>query len=318
MAETHLCYKDQYFIGLCIMRINLTPQQLAGFLQVAATGSFSEAAHLLAMSQPALSRMIRIVEDIIGARLFDRDTRHVALTPAGSTLRPIAQRIVSEFNHSFSDLAQFVAGKRGHVMIAALPSVAAVLLPRAIARFSVSTPGVQFLIKDGLSDSVFAAVSEGRADIGLTVGPSVGNGLDYMPLVSDEFCLVCRADDALAESDEPLSWSIFAERRFVAMAPTSSVRAMTDAAFLQLGIAVAPLYECAFLGTTGHLVAAGLGITALPRLTLPLMGAVGLITRPLIEPQVRRHIGVITRAERTLAPAVRFFLETFVAEAKDR
>jgi LysR family carnitine catabolism transcriptional activator len=313
----HLCYKDQYPIGLCSMRINLTPHQLAGFLQVAATGSFSEAARLLAMSQPALSRMIRNIEDIIGERLFDRDTRHVVLTPAGAAFRPIAERIISEFNHGFSDLAQFVAGKRGRVTIAALPSIAAVVLPRAIARFTASTPGVEFVILDGLSESVFATVSEGRADIGLTVGPSVKIGLGYTPLIFDEFCLVCRADDVLAASDSPLPWSTFAERRFVAMAPTSSVRAMTDAAFLQLGIAIPPLYDCAFLATTGHLVLAGLGITALPRLTLPLMGTLGLITRPLIEPIIRRHIGVVSRAERTLAPAVRLFLETLATEAKD-
>jgi LysR family carnitine catabolism transcriptional activator len=55
---------------------------------------------------------------------------------------------------------------------------------------------------------------------------------------------------------------------------------MTDAACLKAGLALAPLYECAFLGTTGSLVAAGLGITALPSLTLPLLGATGLTWRP--------------------------------------
>ncbi|WP_163311323.1 helix-turn-helix domain-containing protein, partial [Klebsiella aerogenes] len=59
------------------MRINVTPQQLNCFLRVAENGSFSEAARRLAVSQPALSRTIRLTEEALGTRLFDRDTRNV-------------------------------------------------------------------------------------------------------------------------------------------------------------------------------------------------------------------------------------------------
>jgi DNA-binding transcriptional LysR family regulator len=62
------------------MRINVTPQHLTVFLRVAATGSFSAAAKLLALSQPALSRTVKALEAIIGDQLFDRDTRHVTLS----------------------------------------------------------------------------------------------------------------------------------------------------------------------------------------------------------------------------------------------
>ncbi len=119
----------------------------------------------------------------------------------------------------------------------------------------------------------------------------------------------------LAQVKVPLAWSVFADRPFIAMAPTSSFRAMTDAAFLQVGLAVAPLFECAFLGTTGHLVGAGLGITALPRLTLPLTGAPGLLWRPLDKPLLQRKIGVVMRARRSLAPAAGRLLDILIAEA---
>ena len=92
------------------------------------------------------------------------------------------------------------------------------------------------------------------------------------------------------------------------MDPTSSVRAMTDAAFLQAGMAIRPLYEGAFLGTTGNLVAAGLGITALPRLTLPLTGAAGLVWRPLVKPSLRRALGVLTRVGWLPSPAALQFV----------
>jgi DNA-binding transcriptional LysR family regulator len=100
------------------------------------------------------------------------------------------------------------------------------------------------------------------------------------------------------------------------MATASSVRAMTDAAFLQTELAVAPLYECAFVGTTGHLVEAGLGVTALLRLTLPLVGAAGLVWRPLVRPTLDRSIGVLTRVGHAPSPAATRFLPVLFEVAR--
>lgn len=297
------------------MRIDPGPRQLLCFLRVAEAGSFSAAARLLAVSQPALSRTIRQMEAAVGARLFDRDTRNVALTPAGRELRPVAERLVAEFDGAYGELARFVAGQRGRVAVAALPSIAAVLLAPAIARFVSGRPDVEVAILDGLSGSVLDAVAEGKADIGLTAKPAPRATLAYKPLLSDVFGLVCREGDEAA-GDGPLPWSAFRQRPFVAMAPTSSVRQMTDAAFLQAGIAVPPLYGCSFLGTAGHLVAAGLGVTALPRLALPLLGQPGLVWRQLERPVMRRQIGSVTRTGRTLAPAAQAFLKVLEQEAR--
>jgi LysR family carnitine catabolism transcriptional activator len=297
------------------MRINLSPSQLTAFLHVARTGSFSEAAALQGVSQPALSRTIRTLEEVTGRRLFDRTTRSVELTPAGKELRPIAERLVAEFGGAFGELAQFIEGRRGRIVVAALPSVCAVLLPGAIARFRNTHPAVDFLIQDGLAGTVADAIIEGRADIGLAVRPPPAEKLAYRPLLADAFGLVCRSDDALAAQGS-VSWPVFETRPFIAMNPASSVRAMTDAAFLQAGLAVRPLYECAFLATTGSLVAAGLGITALPRLTLRLVSACGLVWRPLTQPSLQRSLGVLTRVGRSLSPAASQFLVALAAEAE--
>ena len=291
------------------MRIEVTPQQLQIFLNVAAAGSFTGAARALGISQPALSRAVMLLEDQIGMRLFDRDSRHVALTPAGAALLPIAERMIEAFTGELGELAQFVAGHRGRLVIAALPSIAAVLLPDAMRAFAIGSPDVEIVILDGLSGLVVDAVLSGQADLGLTVQPAPDQDLTYTTLLSDEFGLVCRLDDPLAQAEGELPWSIFATRPFVAMAKASSVRAMTDAAFLQAGLSVSPLYECAFLGTTGALVKAGLGITALPRFAMPLTVSGGLYWRSLSEPVIQRRIGIVTRARRTLSPTANQFRE---------
>ena len=293
------------------MRMKPMPQQLLAFLCLVETGSFSRAAGALRVSQPTLSRTIKAIEYAIGARLFNRDTRNVELTSVGAELRPIAVRLVKEFDSAFSELTQFVEGKRGSITVAAVPSIAAVLLPSAIARFRETNPGVDIAVRDSLSQPVLNSVLEGAADLGITVHPAPSAKLAYKPLVGDEFCLVCRKDDPLARS-ETADWSVFGEYPFVAMSTASSVRTMTDAAFLQAGLAVKQLYECAHLATAGGLVAAGLGITALPRLALPIIES--LASRTLIGPSLKRSIGVVTRAGEPMTRAGYAFLSALEAE----
>ena len=217
------------------MRINPTPQHLLCFLRVAETGSFSAAARLLAMSQPALSRTIRLLEEQIGVRLFDRDTRNVALTAVGRELRPVAERLTGDYAHAFGAFAQLVAGQRGRITVAALPSLAASVLAPAIATLRAERAGCRradpgWPVRHGDLD----AVASGRAEIGLTVQPAANPALVYKPLLADAVGLVCRADDRLAAS-EALPWAVFKGARFIAMAQASSVRMLTDAAFLQAG-----------------------------------------------------------------------------------
>lgn len=297
------------------MRINLTMHQLQCFLKVAETASFSEAARLLAVSQPALSRTIKIIETTLQTRLFDRDTRNVTLTPSGVELQATAQRLVAEFDSAIGGLTQFMAGQRGYVRIAALPSLAAVFLPPVIAEFRRDWPHVQVQIMDGLSGPVADHVQEGRVDFGLTVRPHPTEALEYNSLGTDLFGLVCREDDRLADAATH-EWPVFNQHPFIAMAPGSSVRAYTDAAFLQIGQPVPPLYECSFLGTTGHLIATGLGVSALPKMTLPLISAQGLVWRALAGPVIRRDFGIVRRAGRSLPPAAENFLAQIISYSK--
>lgn len=289
--------------------------QLTAFLRLAETHSFTEAAEASLVSQPAFSRTIQSLEQLLGARLFTRDTRNIELTVVGAELLPIAQRLVNETRSAHDEIAQVVDGRRGRLRVAALPSVAAALLPRAIARFRASHPDVDVAIADSLSELVLDLVADGGADIGLTVRPPANRRLSYRSLLTDRFCLVSRAIDAPAE-DAAVDWHFFERRPFIAMSRASSVRIMTDAAFLQAGVAVTPLYECTHLSTTGGLVAAGLGITALPQLAIAILADPQLVARSLAGPVLDRSIGAVTRAGRPPAPAAAAFLNDLVAEAE--
>lgn len=296
------------------MRIPLSLQQLEAFERVAREGSFRAAAQALHVSQPALSRTVRLAEELIGTRLFDRDTRHVALTAAGRELQPIAQRILADFDSAFSELGQFLEGRSGRVRIAMLPSAGTALVPTAMADFALSYPGVGFELLELPAEPLLAAVDDGRADIGITVPPSAGQRLSFEPLFDDPFMLVCRADDPLATLAHA-TWRAFSDRPFIASSHQSSIRPIVDAVLLRRKIRVRPTPNYPSVASGGAMVAAGVGITALPRLAMSLIATPGICAVPLQSPHVARRIGIVMRQGRSLSPAARSFMQVLRSRA---
>ena len=298
------------------MRVNLTLQQLQAFAEVAARCNFREAAAALNVSQPALSRTIRMAEQALDTRLFDRDTRRVQLTPAGRELRPIAQRILAEFHGAFSDLAGFLAGRSGQVSVGALPSVGVSVLPPLIARFREQHPQVDFSMVEAPAAPLLQAVDDGSVDVAVTVRPGPDARLRYQHVLDDPFVLLCRRDDPLA-ARRSAGWRVFAERPFLAAFPQSSIRPVTDAVFLQQGLQVHAPLTYPSIAAAGALVRTGLGITALPRMALHLVASEGLVAVPLQRPALHRSLGLVTRIGRTLSPASQAFVPLLARALKD-
>jgi DNA-binding transcriptional LysR family regulator len=290
------------------MRIDLSLHQLEAFIEIAATRSFRAAATRLGVSQPALSRTIRLAEQAMGARLFDRDTRHVTITAAGAELLPIAHRILRDFDGALSELGEFLQGRSGRVTVAALPSTGVALLAQTVASFQQHHPQVEFTLREAPADALLTLIEEGHADLGISVRPAPHQRLHYRPLMDDPFVLLCRRDDPLA-SARSLPWSVFASHPFIASQPRSSIRPITDAVFVQKRMALRPVLEYPSVAACGALVAAGLGLTALPALALRLVDMRQLAQVPLQRPVISRSVGIVTRIGRSLSPVAKAFID---------
>lgn len=290
------------------MSINVTLRQLQAFRVVADLGSFSEAAERLHLSQPALSASIRKLEETLNAKLFDRTTRLVLLTAEGKELLRLATRLIDEFEAVSVDLQDYLARRRGRVVVAALPSIAAVTLPPALAQFKSRYPGIDLMIRDTLHDQIQDLVESGSADFGLTVEPSKTKDFHFEPLIVDRFVMVCRRDHALA-GKRTVSWRQMVRFPIISMARTSSVRQHIDAACAAAGITAQSQYDPEHLATVGSLVSEGLGIAALPSLTTPLLKFAGLIEVPIKDPVLHRTMGIIQRKGRTASVAAADLIE---------
>lgn len=284
------------------------------FLHVARTLSFSETARGANLSQPALSRTIKLLEEELGVRLFDRDSRNVRLTDAGMTLVPAVERLIQDYDFAFVELDKTFRGARGRVVVGALPSVAAAILPGVIARFQAARPHVEIVVRENVTGGLDQSLHDRLVDFAISTRPATDADIDFVPLFEDECVLVGRATD-LDRLPDPAPWSVFDVLPFIGMEAQSSVRRLTDLAFSRVGLSPPVLYQCSQVPTLGALISQGLGISLLPRSALILFGrGEPIVARTILPPICTRTIGICQLASRTLSPVAQALREAVVRE----
>jgi LysR family carnitine catabolism transcriptional activator len=154
--------------------------------------------------------------------------------------------------------------------------------------------------------------------VGLTASAGDGSGrLVFRRMLADSFHAVAAAGGPLDDRAE-VSWEELLALPFIAMAPGTSVRDLTEAAVMQMGGVLRPRFEVSHLATAGALVAEGLGVTALPSLTLPVIGGGALVVRPLRAPVIARRIGLVHLAGRSLSPAAQGLTDLITEHCRER
>lgn len=279
------------------------------FRAVAVSRSFSRAADRLHLSQPVISRHVRDLERSVGVRLFERTTRSVVLTSEGRELLAIAVDLLDRYDGAMGRFAAYCQGDRGSIVIAALPSVAAGLLPAMLAPFLAAHPAVRVQILDVPTAEATRHVRTGKADLAFAEPAPADRDLNVQILRRDPFLAVLPEHHRLA-GHPAVTWAALAEEPFITMTKGSSVRRLTDLAFAQAGRLPETLVEARNAATAGGMIQAGLGVSALPDLVLPLLASAPFVTRELRDPSVDRQIAVITRPGRPASPAARRFLDS--------
>lgn len=278
--------------------MNVSIRHLRAFVALAEMRSFTRAAEACHLSQPAFSALVRQLEEAVGARLFDRSTRHVEPSAEGREFELAARRVLAEFDAAIGGVRARASRERGRVSIALLPSLAAGWLPEVLAGFRARHPGIELQVADVLSEPCIERVRSGQADFALAATRAETPELQAEWFCSDRFHLVCRTDHPLAKRRDPQPADL-ARHPFVHLSRTSSVRQYVDAATHPHPLPA--LLEVDQLATVAGMVRAGLGISVVPALTLYQFRAPELITRPLRWPGLERSIYLVRRRDRALS-----------------
>ncbi|MEV5829272.1 LysR family transcriptional regulator [Spirillospora sp. NPDC052242] len=240
-------------------------QQMRYVLAVAETNNFTRAAERCRVVQSALSHQIARLERELGAKLFERTSRRVRLTPAGEAFLPAARQALDAADRARAEVAAAAGEIRGTLAIGAIPTVTAVDLPTELRRFHLRHPGVRITLRSGASELLAERVRDGDLDLAfLGLPPDVRpKGVRGRELTRGELVALVPPDHPLAgeaETDLPR----LADEPFVDFASGSAARAQSDQAFEAAGVRRDVAFEITTPQFMAALIRQGLGIGLLP------------------------------------------------------
>jgi DNA-binding transcriptional LysR family regulator len=291
--------------------MDLNMRQVRAFVSVAHLKSFTRAAALLHVSQPALTVQIRKLEESLGIRLLDRNSRTVDVTRVGRELLPVFQRVLHELDSVIMDTKALATQQHGVVRIAALPSFAAGLLPAIISRFRRSNPRMSFVVRDVIASRVNASVRSEEVDIGITGGEFSDPDIEIIHLTHDHMHVVFPGQHPLGRKRR-ITLEDLAELPIVLMDSETSVRSIVDGAFVAAGRLPIPACEAIYMMTAVGMVKAGLGVAVLPASAKEVRAEPSLKSRMIDDAAFARPIAVIKKRNRTLPPAAQLFVDQII------
>ncbi|EJC1153562.1 LysR family transcriptional regulator [Cronobacter sakazakii] len=279
------------------MPVNFDLNDIYAFRALMEYGSFRLAAESICLSQSALSRRIEKLETALGARLFDRTTRRVALTLYGQSFAERSEQLLANVEAVLADIQQASQERTGLVTVATVPSGAYYFMPDIIRQFQARYPRVRIKLIDSSVGNVIDAVSSGQADSGICFGRNLPPHIEFVPLVEDVYVAACRRDHPLAKKGQ-LTWKAYFEQDYISLDKVSGNRTLLDQALGHITPARPSICETRHVTTVLGMVEAGIGIAAVPAMSMPVAGHSVLVPLRLVDPVVTRSVGLIRRSGR--------------------
>lgn len=281
--------------------MNYSLRQLRVFVTVAQARSFSRAGEIIGLSQSAVSHSVKELATQTGVKLLDRTTREVVLTEAGQQLAMRLERLLDELHSTLRDVGRLGQQLSGTVRVAASQTISAHLIPQCIAESNHRYPDIDFVLHDRPQQWVLESIRQGDVDFGIVIDPGAVSDLECEVVLSEPFLLLCRDDDPLASLPH-VAWQALQGANLVLQDYASGSRPLIDAALAAQGVKATIVQEIGHPATLFPMVEAGIGISVLPALALPLPQGSRLTVKRFV-PCVERQLMLVRRKNRSLSGA---------------
>jgi LysR family transcriptional regulator, transcription activator of glutamate synthase operon len=290
-------------------------EDLRRLIALAEYEQVTDAAAVLRISQPTLSRLLARAEGELGTRLFERDAEGVRPNPRGEVVLAAARDITRRYDQLRADLAELLDPGTGTVRLAFLDSIATSLVPRILHDFRADAPRVRVVLRQEPGHEMLRDLASGLSELAL-IAPRPSGPHDWLPLQRQRLVLAVPAGHRLAARHQlasrgRLRLDEVADEDFVTVPRGLGFRVLLDELLQAEGMTPRISFESADLITIEGLVGAGLGLAILPEQLVGVSGTTGV---PLAAAGAERVIGLTWRTDRSLPPAAARFL-TFLRHA---
>jgi LysR family pca operon transcriptional activator len=277
---------------------------------VEAHGSLSKASAALGISQPALTRSLQELEDMLQLRLFDRHSRGVIPTAAGRVFVQAARRILADVHRLEEELDQLADPSSGTVALGALPVAASGVLPGVLARLTAVHPEIKVRMQQGRTTDLLPLLASGEIDliVGRLYEPVVPDSFRREPMWSEPISILARSEHPIFSG----TVTVDALRRYDLVLPTVSQRVGQEIEHLLalLGLQPSASLRSSSYGFIREIVHATNCISIMPRLMMLgdlLRGTLRVVSLPIPAPD--RPAGLILPRDRTLPAPARAFVQ---------
>jgi DNA-binding transcriptional LysR family regulator len=282
---------------------------LALFHCVAQAGGISQGAERARVSQPAVSKQIKELEESLGVKLLERGARGSQLTDAGRLLADYAQRMAVVEQDAEQAIQQFCGLKRGRLALGASTTVGAYVLPGLLRLFHSRHPAVELGLEIANTRDIEALLLEGKVEAGLTEGISESPALTSTVFHRDDLVVIASPEHPLAHKKRVLARDLRAER-LILREEGSGTRVVVERALQAAGVEVSPVLSLAGTQAIKQAVAVGLGIAIVSRLTIALEQRFGLlVVVPVQDLVISRPLHLQQLRGRASSPAILEFLK---------
>ncbi len=272
---------------------------------------FTRAADELNLSQPALTRRVKKLEEHLKVSLFERTTRKVTLTYAGKALLPHARALLDYMDNAILSVQELAAHQKGVIKLSCIPTATFYFLPLVLEKFNSLYPNIRVHIHEQATMDSLDSLMSGETDFGINMNRVTHPQISFTPLVDEPYILVCRRDHPLA-TKKLVEWNELASHRLIGIRRTSGNRILIEQEIAQTAGTLEWFYEVRHYSTAIGLVEAGLGIAALPCMAMSHHQHESLVSIPLVEPVIRRSIGLIRRNDVPLSPIAERLVNLFL------
>ncbi|GIX08336.1 LysR substrate-binding domain-containing protein [Elioraea sp.] len=292
----------------------LNPRQVEAFRALMLTGSTVRAAEMMKVTQPAVSRLLRSLQDGLGLVLFERRGSRLVPTPEAMSLYNEVERSFVGLDRIAAAAAELRSRRAGVLRIAALPALANGFLPRFVGQFLVDRPKLDLGVYGLLSHLVLDWVASGQCDLGFAASALHHPAVTARPLIETRMVAVVPSGHRLARRRR-LGPQDFAEEDFVSLSPGASSRHQIDAVFAAAGVRRRLRIETPLSEILCGIVASGAAVGIADIFTAREYEGTGLVVRPF-EPPVTFSIAAVWATHRGLSAVAREFLEAFAAQLR--
>lgn len=289
-------------------------RHLRYFEAVARHSHVTRAAAELHIAQPALSKQISQLEHELGVALFDRVGRNVRLTEAGEALLPHARAVLAQVEAARAEMDERVGLRRGRAVVGASPSVGTQLLPQTLAGFTQRYPGIEMRLHESGIQTLLEWLESGNVDVAIVTLPVDDEALTVVPLFSEELVAVVPKGHRLA-AGESLSLRDLRDEPWVLSPKNYELREATLNACQAAGFVPRVVLDGGEMDTLMRLVAAGVGVTLVPRLAV--QNNTNVVALQVNDMELSRSLGLVWRGDRLASPAARALREYLVEHLRN-